>query len=140
MNRYVFPLLIFPLFLVSCATVERDVRISLRDAESKSAVNDGVLIFDRPSFSSWYFSLDPLRSQKYKIGSNGSASVAKLKDVVWSMKAEVSGYDRAVSVFSLSELLQLGPDEWRKMSNQRKTQPNFPGKQIEFRVETLGRN
>lgn len=140
MKRNLQILFILPLFLASCASIEKDVRISLRDADSKKAVNNGTLIFDRPSFSSWYFSLDPIRSQKFAIDNEGSASIEELKDVVWSMKAEVNGYDRAVSVYSLSELLQLGPDEWRKMSIQHQSQASFPDKQIEFRVESLGRN
>jgi len=139
MNRYHYLLFILPLFLMSCATVEKDVRISLRDAESKSPVDNGILIFDRPNLSSWYFSMDPIRSPKYIIGTMGSVEIDELKDAVWSMKAEVKGYDRAVSVYSLSELLQLGPEDWRKMGNQRSEHPNFPGKQLEFRVETLNR-
>ncbi len=120
---------------MSCATVERDVRISVRDAQSKGAVNNGVLIFDRPSFSSWYFSLDPVRSKKYRIDDKGTASIDDLKDVVWSMEADVAGYERAVSVFSLPEMLQLGPDYWRKMGNKESTPSVIPGKQLEFRVE-----
>lgn len=120
---------------MSCATVERDVRISVRDAQSKSAVDNGTLIFDRPSFSSWYFSLDPVRARKYKINEQGTASIQDLKDVVWSMKADVRGYDPAVSVFSLPEAKQLGPENWRKMAVEQKMQPESPGKQLEYRVE-----
>ena len=121
---------------MSCATLEHDVRISVRDAESKSAVNNGVLMFDRPNFSSWYFSLDPVRSQKPSINSNGVAMVDDLKDVVWSMEADVAGYDRAVAVFSLSEILQAGPDDWRKMGNKKSKPPAFPGKHLEFRLDS----
>ncbi|MFK5924841.1 MAG: hypothetical protein QM496_21900 [Verrucomicrobiota bacterium] len=136
-NSY-YVCLLLPLLLVSCATVERDVRISVRDAESKSAVDNGTLIFDRPSFSSWYFSLDPVRSQKFKINDQGTASIDDLKDVVWSMKADVSGYDPAVSVFSLPEVKQLGPENWRKMAVEQKMQPESPGKQLEYRIEIAG--
>lgn len=135
MKRVYYTLLILPLFLVSCATVERDVRISVRDAQSKSPVDNGVLIFDRPNFSSWYFSLDPIRAQKFKIADNGVASIDRLKSVVWLMKAEVKGYDRGASVFSLSEAKELGPENWRKMGNERHAHPNFPGRQLEYRVE-----
>lgn len=129
-------LLLYPLLFQSCATVEKDVRISVRDAETKAAVDNGLLIFDRPNFTSWYFSLDPVRSQKYTIDSNGTAVIDELKDVVWSMKAEVEGYDRAVSVFSLPELTQMGAGDWRKMGNERSSHPNFPGKFLEYRVES----
>lgn len=140
MKRYHYALLFLPLFFMSCATVERDVRVSVRDVESKNAVNNGILIFDRPSFSSWYFSLDPVRAQKYKINVNGTASIDELKEVVWLMKADVHGYDRAVSVFSLTELLQSAPDDWRKMGVEQGKQSSFPGKQLEFRVEASDKN
>lgn len=135
MKRFHCTLLILPLFLVSCATVERDVRISVRDAQSKGAVDNGVLIFDRPNFSSWYFSLDPIRAQRFNIDTKGVAAIDKLKSVVWLMKADVKGYDRATSVFSLAEAKELGPEDWRKMSIERKAHPNFPGRQLEYRVE-----
>lgn len=135
MKRVYYTLLVLPLFLVSCATVERDVRISVRDAQSKGAVDNGILIFDRPNFPSWYFSLDPIRARKFKIDGNGVASIDQLKSVVWLMKAEVKGYDRAASVFSLAEAKELGPEDWRKMSNERNARPHFPARQLEFRVE-----
>jgi hypothetical protein len=135
MKRVYYTLLVLPLFLVSCATVERDVRISVRDAQSKSPVDNGVLIFDRPNFTSWYFSLDPIRAQKFKIDEDGVAAIDRLKSVVWLMKAEVKGYDRGTSVFSLSEAKELGPEDWRKMSSERNAHPNFPGRQLEYRVE-----
>ncbi len=137
MKRLGFPLLIVALFLVSCATVEKDVRVSVRDAQSKDPVDNGILIFDRPNFTSWYFSLDPIRARRFKIGDDGVASIDRLKSVVWLMKAEVKGYDRGASVFSLSEVKELGPENWRKMGNERNAHPNFPGRQLEFQVKVL---
>lgn len=135
MKRFICTLLILSLFLVSCATVERDVRISVRDAQNKGAVDNGVLIFDRPNFASWYFSLDPIRAQKFNIDDKGVASIDRLKSVVWLMRAEVKGYDRATSVFSLAEAKGLGAESWRKMSIERKAHPKFPDRQLEYRVE-----
>lgn len=134
MNPLYYTALIFPLLLMSCATVERDIRITVRDTQTKKYVSKGMLVIERsllhPSIGGDY----------YEIKDDGTALIDMIEIGDWSINALVGGYDISHSWFSISKAGRWRPDEWKVMQSSRRIHPSFPLKKLEYRVETFDRD